>query len=54
MDDYVEFMAWLNSVPKEEMEPFCPFNDPWFKHGYCDVAYSESCFNCEFRKEKEE
>ena len=54
MDDFVQFMAWLKSVPADEMEPFCPFNDPWFGHGYCDAAYSEKCYECEFRKEKAE
>ena len=43
-----EFMEWLNNIPPEEKEPFCPFHHSWFKHGYCDGAYSEACYTCEF------
>lgn len=35
-----EFDKWLESV--KEKEPFCPF-----ECGYCDVAYSDACFECQ-------
>ena len=38
-----EFDQWLASVPFEEKEPICPFR--FF--GYCNVAYSQSCWVCE-------
>ena len=41
-----EFMEWLSQT-KEQSEPFCPF--PF--GGYCNVAYSQSCFTCEEFKE---
>lgn len=45
------FKKWLDSVPKEETEPFCPFNHSWFGYGYCNEAYSMHCYTCEFSQE---
>ena len=42
------FDKWLALVPWEDKEPFCPFK--FF--GYCDAAYSESCFTCEYFDEE--
>lgn len=39
---FEEFKQWLNAIPDEEKEPFCPF-----EIGYCDVAYTEECFKCQ-------
>ncbi len=44
-----EFMEWLQGISEDELEPFCPFNHPWFGHGYCNVAYSMHCYDCEYR-----
>ena len=43
-DEFVE--ERISSVPEEDMEPFCPFRTP-NAMGYCDCAYSESCYSCE-------
>lgn len=39
---FEEFKQWLDAIPDEEKEPFCPF-----EMGYCDVAYSDECFKCQ-------
>lgn len=36
-----EYVTQVIDVPKEEMEPFCPFGC-----GYCDVAYTSACYCC--------
>lgn len=38
---FEEFKQWLDSIPNEEKEPFCPFMCT-----YCNMAYSEECFKC--------
>ena len=44
-----EFFEWLEDAHIDgRAEPFCPFEDEWFGYGYCDVAYSKYCYNCEF------
>jgi len=48
---FEEFMNWLNSVPYEEKAPFCSF-DTIHGIGYCDLAYSVKCFDCEERIDK--
>ena len=48
---FEEFMNWLNSVPYKEKAPFCPF-DTIHSIGYCDLAYSVKCFDCEERIDK--
>ena len=39
---FEEFKQWLDTIPDEEKEPFCPF-----ECGYCDIAYSDKCFKCQ-------
>lgn len=39
---FEEFKQWLNAIPDEEKEPFCPF-----MCAYCNVAYGEECFKCQ-------
>ena len=46
LQTYREFVESVLNVPSEEKEPFCPFGSDWFKHGYCDGAYSEQCYGC--------
>lgn len=41
-ENFKEYKEWLVSISDEEKEPFCPF-----ECGYCDVAYSEACFECQ-------
>ena len=40
------FTEWLESISKDEMEPFCPFSIM-----YCDKAYSEACRTCSYRRQ---
>lgn len=40
---YMEFIRKNTDVPLSETEPFCPF----YSGGYCDVAFSQSCYSCE-------
>lgn len=49
---FEDFMAWLNSVPHKDKEPFCPFKTI-YDIGYCDLAYSVKCFDCEDRSDKD-
>ena len=46
-----EFIEWLQGIPEEDLEPFCPFSC-----AYCNSAYSMACYECEFRiqNDKEE
>lgn len=41
-----EFQLWLESIPVEETEPFCPFP---FVDCYCNTAYSMKCYDCAWR-----
>lgn len=41
-ETFEEFKQWLDAIPDEEKEPFCPF-----ECGYCGVAYSGECFKCQ-------
>ena len=44
---YKEFVRRrITPSDPEEREPFCPFSTPNCM-GYCNVAYSESCYSCE-------
>ena len=43
-----EFFEWLIES-KSYAEPFCPFNHIEMSGGYCNVAYSQECWNCQFR-----
>ena len=41
-----EYREWVkNTLAAQEPEPFCPFAG-----GYCDSAYSDSCYTCEDAK----
>ena len=45
-----DFKAWIaRRLDTDESEPFCPFFGPE-KVGYCDMAYSDECYNCEEAK----
>ena len=46
MTTYKEFVEKTNNVPFDCQEPFCPFGSDEFGHGYCDQAYSETCYGC--------
>lgn len=43
---YKEFVEERVAISPDDMEPFCPF-DSVNKMGYCNVAYSEHCYNCD-------
>lgn len=43
---YKEFVESRIECDPEEQEPFCPFSTKNCM-GYCNCAYSESCYNCE-------
>ena len=41
-----EYRAWIkNTLAAQEPEPFCSFAG-----GYCNSAYSDSCYGCEDAK----
>ena len=44
--DFEKFVQKI--IESEETEPFCPFGSKWFGCGYCDCAYSESCYSCKY------
>lgn len=49
--EFIEFVRNTITVGDEETEPFCPFSTG----GYCDIAYSNSCYMCDLsRKAYEE
>ena len=39
-----EFQEWLDKIPDEVFEPFCPFCG-----AYCDTAFSLACVKCAWR-----
>lgn len=43
---YQEFVEERIQCDPDDREPFCPFNSPNCM-GYCNTAYSESCYCCE-------
>ena len=45
-----QFDEWLKAVPQEAKEPFCPFH--FF--GYCDMAYTEACWECSDREDDDD
>lgn len=44
MDEFKEHVRKMIDIPDDEKEPFCPFPEG----GYCDVAYTDECYQCEF------
>ena len=45
MESFTEFVA--GGLRGKEREPFCPFGTS----GYCDIAFSNHCYNCDDAKE---